>query len=546
MWSSRQPPTSKLLHKEQCPECASQGRDTSEDNLGVYDDGHSYCFSCEYYHSNNDRQSSGTNSFTYEFLPWRKITDETFRKFEAATKIDAAGKPVSIGFRYPNGDIKVRLIDDKVFYWVKQKPDEPLQSGLFGRDRFAAGSNKALIITEGELDALTCWQCLRIPSVSVRSSSSCVADCTVDRSWCESYERIYLALDGDVAGVEAVHRLAPLFNPEKLFWLKFDPRRKDANEYLQHGEEDALQQIFRNAKRYMPENIVSSFSDFKKLLEETPEKGISYPFPTLTEMTYGIRTGESVLITAPEGIGKTELMHAIMYQVLQETRHNVGTIFPEEQPARLLQALAGIHLKSPVHLPGSGYTPDQIFAAFKSAVQMDDRVHVVNHFGSSDPDLLLDLVRFLAVGCSCRVVMVDHIGMVISGMAVSADERRTLDYLITRLEMLVKELDFALILVSHVNDDGFTRSSRYISKTADIRIDLSRDVLHPDPIERNTTYLKISKNRFSGKTGAAGRIYFDPLTHTYTELADGETPEKAILGRAANDNMAEDNRRIAS
>ena len=37
-----------LLYKTRCPECASKGKDKASDNLGVYQDGHSYCFSCGY------------------------------------------------------------------------------------------------------------------------------------------------------------------------------------------------------------------------------------------------------------------------------------------------------------------------------------------------------------------------------------------------------------------------------------------------------------------------------------------------------------------
>lgn len=365
----------------------------------------------------------------------------------------------------------------------------------------------------------------------------------MDRSWCNAFERIYLALDGDAAGREATARVARLFDPGKLFHLKFDGRRKDANEYLQHEEEDELRHIFWNAKRYLPENIVSSFSDFKKILAETPQQGIPYPWPTLTEMTYGIRTGESVLITAPEGIGKTELMRAIEYQSLQRTDYNVGAIFLEELKARHLQGLAGLHLRAPVHLPDQGYTRDQISAALEQAIQVDDRLYVFNHFGSSDPDILLDAVRYLAAGCGCRVILFDHYNMAISGMAGEQDERRRLDYLVTQLEMMVKELDFALIGVCHVNDNGDTRSSRYPAKVADIRIDISRDILSLDPIERNIAHLSVSKNRFSGKTGPAGRLYFDPITHTYSEIPDGEAPGQALTtqtvrGRAANDNMA--------
>lgn len=40
--------TSHLLYKTRCPKCAENGRDRSGDNLGVYSDGHSYCYSCGY------------------------------------------------------------------------------------------------------------------------------------------------------------------------------------------------------------------------------------------------------------------------------------------------------------------------------------------------------------------------------------------------------------------------------------------------------------------------------------------------------------------
>lgn len=38
--------SSHLLHKTRCPACAEQGKDRAGDNLGVYSDGHTYCFSC--------------------------------------------------------------------------------------------------------------------------------------------------------------------------------------------------------------------------------------------------------------------------------------------------------------------------------------------------------------------------------------------------------------------------------------------------------------------------------------------------------------------
>src|SRR5258708_2985392 len=79
------------------------------------------------------------------------------------------------------------------------------------------------------------------------------------------------------------------------------------------------------------------------------------------------------------------------------------------------------------------------------------------------------------------------------------------------------ELEFALIVVSHVNDEGLTRGSRNISKIADIRIDLTRDIKSSDPIIRRTTHLMIAKNRFCGRTGPAGQLLFDPAKYTVNE-----------------------------
>lgn len=39
---------SYVIRKERCPECAKLGKDQSGDNLAVYSDGHTWCYSCGY------------------------------------------------------------------------------------------------------------------------------------------------------------------------------------------------------------------------------------------------------------------------------------------------------------------------------------------------------------------------------------------------------------------------------------------------------------------------------------------------------------------
>lgn len=502
-----------------CPTCLSS------DAYCTYDDGHGYCFSCNYYKPSERLDLSET----FEFLPLRGVSADTFRFYKSPTKINAEGKPIEVGFVYPNGAVKVRTLEKKGFY----SKGDISKAGLFGRDRFGAGVGNTLVITEGELDALSIWQVCRSAVVSVHSSSSARTDVSIDRSWCNSFERIVLAFDADEPGREAARSVAALFDYNKVYQMSFaGDTRKDANDYLRNGEADELASLFANAKRFLPAEIESSFHAFEKILQQKPSLGVAYPFPTWNYMTYGMRTSESVLITAQEGVGKTEVMHSILHQLLRETDENIGAIFLEEPKQRLLQAIAGISLKKPVHLPDTDITAAETLAAVKNVVGLDDRLHLYSHFGSDDPDGILDTVRFLVASRNCRRVLLDHITMVVSGLG-GDNERTALDYLSTRLEMMVKELDFTLIFVSHVNDNGLTRGSRNISKVADIRIDLTRDLQSPDPVVRRTIHSVISKNRYCGRTGPAGYLLFDPLTYT---LSEDTTYAYGANTASANDN----------
>lgn len=507
------------LHQP-CPDCGSS------DALCKYDDGHSYCFSCLAYTPPEGLMTG----FTFEYLPYRGVSKDTMRFFDCKTKIDSEGKPISLGFQY--GDTyKVRTLDQKGFYWSYPNGKETAKGTLYGRDKFAASPRRTITITEGELDALSLYEVLRSPVVSVKSASSAVTDVGLERSWLNEFDRIYLCFDADEAGRRATQAVAKLFDPNKLYDVRFPGGgRKDANDYLRSGERDELAQLWNNARRYLPEQIISTFTEFEKVIGEIPRNGVAYPWPTLTYMTYGIRTGESVLLTAQEGVGKTEVMHAILHNLLIRTDEAIGCIFLEEPKKRLLQAIAGIDLQRPVHLPDSGVSDEETLHALRRVVQEDERLHVYSHFGSDDPEVIIDTIRFLVSARKCRRILLDHITMVVSGLA-GDNERRALDYLSTRLEMLVKELDFSLIVVSHVNDEGLTRGSRNISKIADIRIDLTRDIQSADPIVRRTMHLMVSKNRFCGRTGPAGTLLFNPETYTLSEdIGYG------LLQNAANDN----------
>lgn len=516
----------KILQRHQpCPrpECSSS------DAACEYEDGHWFCFSCEKpwfppsYGLSESYVSNDTSAYTYEFLPTRGLTARTLEVYGASTKINEEGLPIEIGFPYDetSGAFKIRSLSEKSFF---SKGDLTL-SPLFGMKIFSSGSAKAITVTEGEFDAMSVYQMLgsKYPVVSVRSSSSVGRDLQNKAvlDYLNSFEKIYLCLDNDAKGIEATQTLAKHFDYNKVYFVNLT-KHKDANEYLQAGDEEEFRRIWWNARKYVPANIVSSFDDIEDILVEDKNKpSVSFPFPTLQKMTYGIRTGEVILFTALEGIGKTEILRAIEYHLLKETDENIAIIHLEESKSRAVKGIAGYELSVPAHLPEAGLTNEDILEAYKKAVNRDDRVFYYSHFGSDDPDVITDIIRFLVTSCNCKYVFLDHISMIVSGLATD-DERRTLDMLSTKFATMTEDLDFSFIFVSHVNDDGLTRGSRNISKISHLWVHLDRNKEAETEQERNTTSLIIKKNRYGAQTGPAGKLRFDLNTFKITEKSMAE------------------------
>lgn len=428
------------------------------------------------------------------------------------TQVNSDGKPIRLAISFPKG-LQYRWLNEKKFL-----SDGDMTSGqLFGQDRFPAGASKSITIYEGALDAMSGYQMMGgWPAVSVRSASSAKKDCADNWDYLNSFEEIYLALDDDEPGQAAAKSIASLFDFNKVKLVKLAPY-KDANEYLTAGKAADFKRVWWNAKRLVPENIAASFDEIDEILDQKrPESIAEYPFKRLQGMTYGLRPAEAVLIKAPEGIGKTEFIRAIEYNVIKTTDHNVGIIHLEEPQSRSVMGLVGYELETPVHFPDSPVTLDQMKDTYRKLAVRDNRIHYYSHFGSVAPDEILNSIRFLVSACGCRLIFLDHISILVSGLATE-DERKTLDYLTTNLRMLSEELQFAFVFISHVNDDGLTRGSRNTSKIADLVINIARDKLAEDETTRNTTYITVEKNRFGSHTGPAGRVHFDINTFKLTD-----------------------------
>jgi twinkle protein len=502
-----------------CTDCGSS------DALSVYAE-NTFCFSCRKSRKLMENTEAvvvqPTRGFTS--LPDRKLVLQTAKHYGVFIE---NGNYV---FPYDNAQ-KVRSVTEKDF---KTKGDFS-KAGLFGQNKFSSGG-RFVTICEGEFDAMAAFQMTgsKYPCVSIKTGvAGALKDCKQAYEWLDSFENIVICFDADKVGQEAAKQVAELFGAKAKI-IKHLPEQKDANDYLLDGKGSMFVAQWWAAEQYRPDGIING-SDLLDLINKPVQVAdCLYPWDSLNKLTYGIRKGELVTLTAGSGLGKSQLLREIAYHVLKKTDAKIGLMFMEESATKTGRSMLSLHLNKPIHLPDVPVTQVEIKDAFDD-VFGEGRFELWSHFGSSDIDNVVNRVRYIAKGLGCSYVFLDHISIIVSG-GTEGDERKAIDAVMTKLRTLVEETGIALFVVSHLkrltgdkgHEDGAEvslsqlRGSGGIAQLSDMVLSLSRNGQAEDSVERNTTKIKVLKNRFSGDTGYACSLFYDKETGRMSEVEDKE------------------------
>lgn len=525
-----------------CPNC------NSSDAYGIDDKGWGKCFSCyENVHPSKtgveaaDEDSVITNRVVP--LPIRKQHTEPVRSLQMDKLIHKAiidrkislntAERYGVGYidsdlYFPYGDkaAKVRKNGEKHF---TIKGDWTASKKLFGQEHFSAGG-KLVIITEGEFDALSAYQMMesRYAVVSVRNGAqSALKDCKENYEFLDSFDSIYVAFDMDDAGRKASKQVAELF-AKKSKIVKLPNGYKDANDMLMDGKQKEFSICVWRGESYVPDGIVAGDSLLEEVMKPIKASDVMYPFAGLNELTYGIRLGEMVTVTAGSGLGKSQFIRELVWQILQTTEERVGLMFMEESVRKTALSLMSLAANKPLHLPDCNATDEEKVKAFEQTLGTG-KVYLFDHFGSSDVDNIVNRVRYMAKAMDCRYVFLDHVSIIVSAQS-NGDERKAIDEIMTKLRTLVQETGIALIVVSHLkrpeskgHEEGAAtslaqlRGSASIAQLSDMVLGLERNGQADDAIERNTTHVRVLKNRFCGITGKACQLLYSHETGRMTE-----------------------------
>lgn len=522
--------TSEFLYHTHCPHCGSS------DALSVYSDGHTYCFSCstwtpgpgsEHSYGNASGVSFAMSSRLipdgeYSSLTKRCLDVETCRKFGYSLG-HYHGKPVQIAPYYDQkGQLAAQHLrgPDKAFSWL----GEAHGVQLFGQHLWRNIGGKMLVITEGEIDCLSISQAQgnKWPVVSIPSGAQGAAKAIRDNlEFVESFEKVILAFDNDDAGKKAAQECALLLSPGKARICIFP--LKDANDMLKAGRVKEMIECLWNAQTWRPDGLINGVDLWDDLIKP-PVEGYMTPYPELNTMTHGLRKGELTLFTAGSGIGKSTLVNEIGYKLMMEDGLTLGVIALEENRKRTAERYAGIYLNKPLHIDREGVTEEKLKEAYNN-VLANGKFWLYDHFGSTDLDVLMSKIRYMAVALGVDFLILDHISIVVSGLDEEAEsERKLIDKLMTRLRSLVEETGIGVLAVVHLKrpDKGKSfnegrqvsltdlRGSGSLEQLSDTVIAMERN--QADEEEQNFATLRVLKNRTIGLVGECGYVLYDTAT----------------------------------
>jgi twinkle protein len=528
---------SVFVAKEPCPGCCSR------DNLGRYSDGHAYCFSssCSYYEKRDgevaERLSSDAasrprretfNPIHYEILglPKRGLSEKTCRHWDYGVG-EFNGAPCH--FSHYRDPTTRELVAQKVRTAGKDFPvlkADGAKLPLYGQHLWR-GDRRSLIVTEGELDAMSVSQVQdhKYPVVSLSGGAgNAVNDIKRHYEWLCEFDKIVLMFDDDQPGREAAEACAELLPCGKVFIASIEGY-KDANEALVDGKPSAITSAFWNAKPYQPDGIFT-LDDIEEEVLAPVVLGRPWFLPTLTELTFGRRDGEVIYFGAGTGVGKTDFFTTQICHDVLDLGIPTACIYLEQPPAETGKRIAGKAAGKQFHIPDGSWTQDELKDTFNE-LKSTGKLFLGGNFSSASWESIKARMRFMAVGLGVKHFYLDHL----TALADPSKERESLEIITKELALMAQELSVVIHVISHLatpegkpHEEGgrvmmrHFKGSRAIGFWAHFAFGLERNPQHEDAAIASQTTLRCLKDRYTGRaTGKTITLAYDTTTGLISE-----------------------------
>lgn len=344
-----------------------------------------------------------------EYLKSRGLTDKTIADYKIAQcvvwdhnsqrEIEGMAFPYlrdgecvfikSIGIERPSGKKVIGASKDA----------EPC---LFGWHLMAEDS-RTLVITEGEIDAMSLYQIgldcvLSVPFGGGTGNKQQWIDYEYHRL--DRFEEIYICMDSDDAGQKAAQEIAQRLGIERCFLVKLP--HKDANECINKGmSSDDFLDVFQKCESFDPEELKNSheFMDAVWNLHTSPEQWLfESPYPEFNEL-FKFRANELTILNAQNGHGKSQVANCFMLEAVRQGTDCFAASM-EFIPEAFLRRL---HTQI---MCTKQWKRDEFEASSKF---IDERLWMYNVTGTAKTKKLLETMRYAAKRYGVKLFLIDSL-----------------------------------------------------------------------------------------------------------------------------------------
>lgn len=470
---------------------------------------------------------------TVQGLPVRKITEKTCEHFGYAIG-EYKGKPVQIApYFNKDGQLvaqKIRSADKS--FKVLGSLDEALP---FGAQCWSRGGKK-IVVTEGEIDCLSMSQVQGnkwpVVGIGCGAGGQIKKYMAQHREYFSGFEQVILMFDMDAPGQEAAETAAKILG-HRAHIATLPQGYKDVNEMLVAGETEALINAMWKAQQFKPDGIVD-MATLEEAVKTPPAVGLSFPWPVLTKLFYGIRLNCIYMLGAGAGSGKTDFYTEIAAHLSTVHKKAIGMFYLEQPNVETARRLAGKVASQTFHVPDSGWTEQDVHAAWQK-LNAGGKVFLYDSFGVAEWASIRDKIEYLYYSEGVQYFFMDHLTAL---AAQQDDERIALEGIMSDMGGLVQKLPITIFCVSHLatpegkpHEEGgrvFMRhfkGSRSIGFWSTDMFALERNQQAEDQTERCTTIVRCLKERLTGR--GVGETFYLRYDQQTGRLLESGPPDKA-------------------
>ena len=468
----------------------------------------------------------------------RNISERTCTLYDYLVGVSGTDSAAHIAqYRNDQGVVVAQHIraHGKQFRWVNRAKGLKLQ--LFGQH---LGSEGTLILTEGQIDAMSVYEVMRAHRAHARFVVASIHDGAASAKktvkdqlqWVLGFKRVVIFMDQDEPGQKAAAELATIIGPTAAVVgsLPF----KDANDAWRVNDAQAILEAINNAKKHRPEAIVHAPDLLEDILHPKNAEGLQYPWRGWNYFTGGMKEGQLVMVSGGTGIGKSLFTRSIALHLAREGT-KVAYIGLEEDCQTSLERMLSEQLaESPAfHLDTTQQRENRDPETIKEALNaFAENVYFLDKFGSDDFDSFVAAVKHYVLSEGCRVVVLDHFSLLADGISLATDQRRAIDRCIKDLKTLCVELKFTMVVVCHLSRSGGfgpsheeggeptlaeLRGSHSLAQIPDFVVMLTRNPRAEGNKEKNTTQCFLKKNRVKGELGLMSSLFYQPNCTFYEQ-----------------------------